>query len=89
MLDALVQGTTDPEMLAELAKGKLRAKIPALREALQGRFEPQHALIIGAILSHLAFFWTSASTSSRRRSRLSWALRLSQGGDAAVLPVVL
>ena len=55
MLDALVQGTTDPEILAELARGKLRAKIPALREALQGRFEPHHALIIGAILSHLDF----------------------------------
>ena len=55
MLDALVAGTTDPEVLAELAKGKLRAKIPALREALQGRFEPHHALIIGAILSHLDF----------------------------------
>ena len=55
MLDALVAGTTDPEVLAELAKGKLRSKIPALREALQGRFEPHHALIIGAILSHLDF----------------------------------
>jgi transposase len=55
MLDALVQGTTDPEVLADLAKGKLRAKIPALREALQGRFEPHHALIIAAILSHLDF----------------------------------
>jgi transposase len=31
MLDALVQGTTDPAVLAELAKGKLRAKLPALR----------------------------------------------------------
>ena len=55
MLDALVAGTTDPEVLADLAKGKLRAKIPALREALEGRFEPHHALIIGAILSHLDF----------------------------------
>jgi transposase len=55
MLDALVQGTTDPEVLAELAQGKLRAKIPALREALRGRFEPHHALIIGAILNHLDF----------------------------------
>ncbi len=36
-------------------KGKLRAKIPALREALQGRFEAHHALIIGAILAHLDF----------------------------------
>jgi len=55
MLNALVAGTTDPEVLADLAKGKLRHKIPALREALQGRFDAHHALIIGAILSHLDF----------------------------------
>ena len=39
MLDALVAGTTNPDVLAELAKGKLRKKIPALREALVGRFD--------------------------------------------------
>ena len=55
MLDALVQGTTDPQVLAELAKGKLRAKIPALKEALVGRFDRQHALIVSAILAHLDF----------------------------------
>ena len=55
MLDALVKGTTDPEILAELAKGRLRAKIPALKEALEGRFDPQHALIVGAMLAHLDF----------------------------------
>ncbi len=55
MLDALVAGTTDPAVLAELARGKLRKKIPALREALEGRFEALHALLIGAILSHLDF----------------------------------
>jgi hypothetical protein len=36
MIEALVEGTTDPEVLAELAKGRLREKIPALREALEG-----------------------------------------------------
>ena len=55
MLDALVCGTTDPEILADLAKGRLRAKIPALKEALEGRFETHHALVIGAILAHLDF----------------------------------
>ena len=55
MLDALVAGTTDPEILAELARGKLRAKLPALKEALEGRFEAHHALVIGAILAHLDF----------------------------------
>lgn len=55
MLDALVSGTTDPEVLADLALGKLRPKIPQLREALQGRFDGQHQILIGAILSHLDF----------------------------------
>ncbi|HVA18889.1 MAG TPA: IS110 family transposase [Solirubrobacteraceae bacterium] len=55
MLDALVAGTTDPEVLADLARGKLRKKIPALKEALEGRFEPLHALLVGSILAHLDF----------------------------------
>jgi transposase len=55
MLDALVQGTTDPAVLAELAKGKLRAKLPALREALEGRFDAEHGIVVGAILTHIDF----------------------------------
>ena len=55
MLDALVHGTTDPEVLADLAKGRLRAKLPALKEALEGRFDHLHSLWIGAILAHIDF----------------------------------
>ena len=55
MLDALCHGTTDPEILAELARGKLRKKIPALKQALEGRFEPLHALLVSSILAHLDF----------------------------------
>ncbi len=55
MLDALVSGTRDPELLAELARGKLRKKLPALREALEGRFDELHALLVGSILAHLDF----------------------------------
>lgn len=55
MLEALVTGTTDPHVLAELAKGKLRKKLPALEEALVGRFDAQHALIVSAILVHIDF----------------------------------
>jgi transposase len=42
MLEALVAGTHDPQVLAELARGRLRAKLPALREALEGRFGAHH-----------------------------------------------
>ena len=52
MLAALVGGERDPEVLAELAKGKLRRKIPALRQALRGRFNEHHALLIGMCLEH-------------------------------------
>jgi transposase len=55
MLDALCHGTTDPELLADLAKGKLRKKIPVLKQALEGRFEPLHALLVSSILAHLDF----------------------------------
>ena len=55
MLGALIEGTTDPEVLAELARGRLRAKLPALREALEGRFDDLHAVWIGAILAHVDF----------------------------------
>ena len=55
MLDALCRGTTDPEVLADLAHGKLRRKIPQLKHALEGRFEPLHALLVSSILAHLDF----------------------------------
>jgi transposase len=37
MIDALIAGQRDPETLAELAKGRLRDKVPQLRDALVGR----------------------------------------------------
>jgi transposase len=55
MLEALVAGERDPEVLANLARRQMRKKIPALRDALQGRFEDHHALWIGAILKHIDF----------------------------------
>lgn len=55
ILDALVSGTRDADVLAELARGRLRVKIPALREALQGRFRRHHALIVGEILAKLDY----------------------------------
>ena len=53
MLKALVAGERDPEVLAEMAKRRLRSKIPKLREAMHGRFTEHHALLIGVSLDHL------------------------------------
>ncbi|MEV0495948.1 IS110 family transposase, partial [Streptomyces atratus] len=45
MLEALVCGEADPQVLADLAKRKLRNKIPELTEALTGRFREHHAFL--------------------------------------------
>src|ERR687891_1382317 len=55
MLDALVAGETDPDVLADLARRQMRKKIPALREALAGHFDAHHRLWVGAILRHIDF----------------------------------
>lgn len=55
MLAALVAGSRDPEALADLAKGVLRKKLPALREALTGRFNANHALVVSEILAKLDY----------------------------------
>jgi transposase len=55
MLEAMVEGTEDPGVLAALAKGKLRAKQPALETALQGRMGPHQRLLLASHLRHLDF----------------------------------
>ena len=52
MIAALCAGERNPDVLAELARGVLRKKIPDLREALHGRFREHHALMIGLCLDH-------------------------------------
>ena len=45
MLEALVAGDRDPARMAELAKRRMRSKIPELTEALNGRFNAHHAFL--------------------------------------------
>jgi transposase len=61
MLAALVAGERDPDVLAELAKGRLRRKIPELCQALRGRFRDHHALLIGLCLDHTAHLEAATS----------------------------
>jgi transposase len=56
MLDALLAGERDPQVLAGMAKGRLRVKHSALIEAFEGvRFGAQNTLLIGGILRHIDF----------------------------------
>ncbi len=53
MLEALIAGERDPEVLAEMAMTRMRPKIGVLREALVGRFDDHHALLLRMHLDHI------------------------------------
>jgi transposase len=50
MLTALVAGHTDPQALADLAKGRLRSKREPLAKALEGRVKPHHRFVLTELL---------------------------------------
>jgi transposase len=52
-LERLVAGVTDPVLLAHLAQGRLKAKIPELERALAGRFGAHHRFLVARQLAHL------------------------------------
>ena len=55
MVEAILQGTTDPAALADLAKGRLRAKRAELERALAGRVSAHHRLLLATHLAHIDF----------------------------------
>src|SRR5260221_6338394 len=55
MLEALLAGEEDVAAIADLARRQLRRKIPALKQALEGRLLPQHRFLLRSILAHVDF----------------------------------
>ena len=53
MLEALIAGERDPQVLADLARGKMKAKRAALVEALTGRFDDHHAELARMLLDQI------------------------------------
>lgn len=66
MLEALIGGEQDATAMAELARGRLRAKIPALREALQGRVTEHHRFLLRALLDQVTQLDTQVEKLSTR-----------------------
>src|SRR5579884_1812546 len=62
MLDCLLEGLSDPEALADLARGSLRGKIAQLREALDGRVDAHHRILLQQLLAHIDFLEQSMQT---------------------------
>ncbi len=55
MIEALIAGEADPTALAELAQRRMRQKLPALRQALEGRVEAHHRFLLARLLEHIDF----------------------------------
>ena len=72
MLAALVAGQDDSAAMAELARGKLRKKIPYLKRALQGHVMEHHQFMLEQLLDHLALLEEQIS---RFNDRSAEALR--------------
>jgi transposase len=53
MLEALIAGERDPKVLAQLARGRMRAKLSLLEEAFCGRFSDHHAFLLQTMLSRI------------------------------------
>jgi transposase len=70
MLDALIAGERDPEVLAERALGKMRPKRAALKEALTGRFDAHHAELIGMLLDEVDALTAKIETLTARVDQL-------------------
>jgi transposase len=66
MLQALVDGTLDPANMAELARGRMRPKRAALREALTGYFRAHHGFLLTQILAHVDHLDATIATLSVR-----------------------
>ncbi len=62
IIEALIGGQHDPVVLAQLAKGRMRTKIPRLEEALSGHFGAHHAIVARQIIDHIDFLDSSITT---------------------------
>jgi transposase len=64
MIEMLISGETDSAALADLAKRRMRSKIPALLEALESRWQPHHSVVARQILAHIDFLDATIDTLS-------------------------
>lgn len=53
MMAALIAGDRDPKVLAQMARARMRVKIPRLQEAFVGYFDDHHAFLLGRMLARI------------------------------------
>jgi transposase len=82
MIEALIAGERDPEVLAGLARGRMKAKRAALIEALTGRFDDHHAELARMLLDQIDQLTAQIGKLTTRIGELIAAIPAAQGVDA-------
>ncbi len=82
MVEALIAGERDPETLADLARGRMKAKRAALIEALTGRFDDHHAELGRMLLDQIDALSAQIGKLTARIGELIAAIPAAQGIDA-------
>jgi transposase len=81
MLEALIAGERDPQVLAGLARGRMKAKHAALVEALTGRFDDHHAELARLLLDQIDALSAQIGKLTSRIAELIAAIPAAQGVD--------
>lgn len=71
MIEALQRGEDDPGQLAALARGRLRAKLPQLRLALEGQVREHHRFLLALLLDQLDYLSAATDKISQRIEEIS------------------
>jgi transposase len=102
MIEALIAGERDPQVLASLARGRMRVKHAALVEALTGQFDNHHAELARLLLEQIDQLTAQIARLTTRIEEIIAAIPAAQGidadgttgpqagrgNDAAVLPAI-
>jgi transposase len=102
MIKAMIAGQRDPQVLADLARTRMRAKHDDLVQALDGMFDDHHGELAGLLLDQIAFLDARIDKLTARAAELTAAIPAAwgingdgttgpgagTGPDAAVLPAV-
>jgi transposase len=82
MIKAMIAGQRDPRKLADLARGRMRAKRDDLIEALDGMFDDHHGELAGLLLDHIAFLDAEIAQLTSRAAELAAAMPAAWGVNA-------
>jgi transposase len=82
MIKAMIAGERDPQVLAGMARTRMKARHDDLVEALDGMFDDHHGELAGLLLEQIAFLSDRISRTAARAAELTAAIPAAWGTDA-------